>query len=75
MTKLELSSQYLCNRVCDDEARDKKQEEIQTVLKSFACDVLNLVEGLREKGVDKTVIKSVIEEYGLTYNLKSRKFS
>jgi len=74
MAKLDLQTQSLLNKVSNGAASEDKEKEIKVAMKSFACDLLNMVEGLRAMKVDNLVIKNMVEEYGIQYNGKSKKF-
>lgn len=75
MNKLELQTENLLNKVDKPESWEGAATEVKTAMKSFACDVLNMVEGLRENKVTVPVIKNMVAEYGISYNAKSKKFS
>jgi len=75
MTKLDLVTQQLINTAAATENPDVMKHEVKTALKTFACDLLNMVEGLRANNVSVPVIKNMVEEYGLSFNAKSKKFS
>lgn len=75
MTKLELQTKVLLAETAGAATEPEKENAINISIRSFACDVLNMIEGLREMKVENTVIKSMVEEYGICYNGKSKKFS
>ena len=74
MNKLELTSKHLMNEIKNGETEETKEVIINSIMKSFACDVLNTVESLRAMNADSKVVKSMVDDYGITLNLKSRKF-
>lgn len=72
MTKLELMSKDLAKRL---EGAENKEEVLQEGIKSFASDALNLFQYLRTKNVDEDAAHFIMEQQGVDYNPKSKKFS
>lgn len=74
MTKFEMHASILSRKLADTPAQDHSQH-ISAFLKSFAADITNLVLELKQKGADLEVMKSMLKDYGLVYNGKSKKFN
>lgn len=72
MNKLELTSKVL---LADMEKAENKEQALKEGLKSFAADVLNLVQFLRAKNVDEEAARDIVQQEGMDYNLKTKKFS
>lgn len=75
MTKLELQTKYLLSKLSNGVTEQDKEQELSAALKSFASDIANLITGLKEKQVDVEVTKDLLEDYGIQYNGKTKKFS
>lgn len=71
-TKLDLAVKVLLNQI---EAGENKEEVLKTGMKSFTSDALNLNLLLKEKNVDPEIAREMMEQLGLDYSGKTRKFS
>lgn len=72
MNKLDLSVKVLLQEL---ETSEDKEVTLKASFKSFAADVLNLGQYLREKNIEQETARDLIETTGMDYNLKTRKFS
>lgn len=75
MTKLQLTTKYLLSKLANGTGDEEKEKELSETLKSFACDVANLITGLRKRNVDIEAVKDLLEDYEINFNGKSEKFS
>lgn len=72
MTKLELTAKVLLNQI---EAGENTLEVIKDGLKSYAADSLNLLQLFRDKNLDPETIREMMEQHGLDFNGKTKKYS
>ena len=70
-TKLELQVKVLQTQIGIDE---EKASLIEGAMKSFAVDVLNLAQYLRDKNIEMETARDIMEGYGVTFDGKSKKF-
>lgn len=70
-TKLELQVKVLQTQIAIE---DEKAALIETAMRSFAVDVLNLAQYLRDKNIEMETARDIMEGYGVTFDGKSKKF-
>lgn len=74
MNKLELQTKHMIEQTAKIENEELREHQTKMFMKSFAIDLLNMVEGLRQNDATMPVIKSMVEQYGISFNGKSKKF-
>jgi hypothetical protein len=71
MTKLDLQVQALKGKLLLD---DSQVEAIAEAMRSHTADALNISQFLLAKNADPDTIRIFIEDYGITFDGKSKKF-
>jgi hypothetical protein len=76
MTKIELIAKVLLAEFKGPEQTNETLTElISSSLKEFACDLLNQLSALNESKLDAKIIKQVMEQNGISLDLRTGKFS
>lgn len=76
MNKLELVAQVLNAELKEpDLSEEARKEKISIAVKTFAADMLNLLQMLRDKNVDQDAARELMEQQGMEYSGKTKKFS
>lgn len=76
MNKLELVATVLNADLKDIELSEEgRKAKIAEAVRMFAADMLNLNQMLREKSLDPEAAREIMEQQGLDYSGKTRKFS
>lgn len=76
MNKLELVATVLNTELKEpDLTDDQRKAKIADAVRIFAADMLNLNQMLREKSLDPEAAREIMEQQGLDYSGKTRKFS
>lgn len=71
MTKLELQVQVLKQGLGIE---DDKAPLLEMAMRSYAADMLNLAQYLRDKNIEMETARDIMEGHGITYDGKSKKF-
>lgn len=76
MNKLELVATVLNAELKEADLTDETRKfRIAEAVRTFAADMLNLNQMLREKSLDPEAAREIMEQQGLDYSGKTRKFS
>lgn len=76
MNKLELVATVLNAELKEpDLTDDQRKAKIGEAVRMFAADMLNLNQMLRDKNLEAEASREIMEQQGLDYSGKTRKFS
>lgn len=73
-SKLDLEVKNLLNLIGNGATDEAKESAAREAIKSFACSALNQVDTMRKMNVEDKVIKAMVEDIGIDYNIKQHKF-